>query len=107
MNAWVALAIVAMVGVMTYVMRGVVIVAIAERTMPATVERALRYVGPAVLAALTISLAAGGDDGAGPSLDLAEGAALVVAGGVAWWRRNMIWTLVAGMATLWLLSALT
>jgi branched-subunit amino acid transport protein len=104
-NAWSALAIVVMVGAMTYVMRAGVIVALAGRPIPEPVERVLRNVGPAVLAALAINLAAGGDGG--PGLEFAEVAALVVAGGVALWRRNLIWTLLAGMATLWLLSSLT
>lgn len=104
MSAWSAAAIVAVVGAMTYSMRAVVIVALANRTIPPAVERALRNVGPAVLAALAINLAAGGEGG--PSLSWAEVAALVAAGLVARWRRNLIWSLVAGMAVLWLLSAL-
>jgi branched-subunit amino acid transport protein len=105
MSAWEALTIVLIVALMTYVMRAGVIVALAGRTIPVPVERSLRYVGPAVLAALAINLAAGGEDG--PSLELAEAVALIVAGGVAAWRRNLIWTLLAGMATLWVWSALT
>ncbi len=104
MSAWPSILIVAMVGVMTYSMRAVVIVAMADRTIPPSVERALRSVGPAVLAALAINLAAGGEGG--PNLEVAEALALLVAGGVAWWRRNLIVTLLAGMATLWLFSAL-
>lgn len=103
MSAWSALAIVVLVGAITYAMRASVIVALAGRTIPVTLERALRNVGPAVLAALALNLAAGGEGG--PDLALAEGAALVVAGGIAWWRRNVIWSLLAGMATLWLLGA--
>ncbi len=97
-----ALLIVAVVAVVTYSMRAVVIVALANREIPAVVELALRNVGPAVLAALAVSLAVGGDGG--PSLSFPEGAALVVSGAVAYWRRNLIACLVAGMATLWLLN---
>lgn len=107
MNTWTALAIVVGVGVMTYSMRAVAIVALAGRSIPAPIERALRYVGPAVLAALAINLAVGGDASGGPSVTLAEGAALVVAALVAWWRKNVLLTLVAGMITLWTLSAFT
>ena len=71
MSAWSALAIVLMVGTMTYVMRAGVILALAGRAVPVPVERALRNVGPAVLAALAINLAAGGEGG--PSLELARG----------------------------------
>jgi branched-subunit amino acid transport protein len=103
MSAWSSIVIVLVVAVMTYAMRAGVIVALADRPIPVPVERALRYVGPSVLAALAINLAAGGEGG--PSLDVAEAAALIVAGGVAIWRRNLIWTLLAGMTTLWMLAA--
>ena len=105
MSTWSAIVIVLVVGVMTYVMRAGVIVALAGRTIPVPVERALRYVGPAVLAALAINLAAGGEGG--PSLAVAEASALLAAAVVAVWRRNLIWTLSAGMTTLWIVTALT
>lgn len=104
MSAWSAAVIVAVVAVMTYSMRSAVIVALAGRTIPSPVQRALRSVGPAVLAALAINLATGGDGG--PHLEVAEAAALLIAGGVAWWRKNVLWTLIAGMASLWILTAL-
>jgi branched-subunit amino acid transport protein len=104
-SVWSALAITVMVGAMTYSMRAIVIVALADRPIPAPLERALRNVGPAVLAALAINLAAGGDGG--PHLEWAEAAALVVAGAVAVWRRNILWTLAAGMATLLVVVAVT
>jgi branched-subunit amino acid transport protein len=103
-SVWAALAITVMVGLMTYGMRAVVIVALADRPIPAPVERALRNVGPAVLAALAVNLAAGGEGG--PQLEWFEAAALLVAGAVAVWRRNILWTLAAGMATLLLLVAI-
>lgn len=104
MSAWSAVLIVAVVGLMTYSMRAVVIVAMANRAIPSAIEIALRSVGPAVLAALAINLAAGGEGG--PSLDVAEAAALFVCGASAWWRRNLIVTLLASMATLWIVSGL-
>ena len=104
MNVWAALAITLMVGLMTYGMRAMVIVALADRPIPPPMERALRNVGPAVLAALAFNLAAGGDGG--PQLEWAEAGALVVAGVVAVWRRNILWTLAAGMATLLVLIAI-
>ena len=109
MSVWAAIVIVAVLGLMTYSMRAVAIVALANRTIPPAAQRALRNVGPAVLAALTFNLAAGGDGG--PQMDVAEVLALLVAGGVAWWRKNLILTLTAGMLTLWstswLVSAIT
>lgn len=100
MSVWSAVLIVALVGVMTYSMRAVVIVAMANRTIPPPVARALRGVGPAVMAALAVNLAAGGDGGRG--VTPAEGLALFVAGVVAWKSKNLIATLLAGMITLWL-----
>lgn len=104
MSAWSAMGIVVVVAAMTYSMRAIAIVALAGREIPANVERVLRNVGPAVLAALAINLAAGGDGG--PNLEWAEAAALVIAGVVAWWRKSVLWSLGAGMTALWVLVAL-
>ncbi|MDH3755114.1 MAG: AzlD domain-containing protein [Acidimicrobiia bacterium] len=106
MSTGAALTIVLGVALTTYSMRASVIVALADRTMPAIVERALGNVGPAVLAALTVSLAAGSADGGAASLAFAEAAALIAAAGVAWWRKNMIHTLAGGMLTLLVLAAI-
>lgn len=89
----------------TYIARSGLILLLADRALPASVERALQNVGPAVLAALTVNLAVDADGLAG--VEFAEMAALVVAGVVAVWRRNLIWTFVAGMSTLWVLGSLT
>lgn len=101
-EAW---AIVVLASVVTYASRSVGIWFLADRELPVVVERALRHVGPAVLAALVASIAAG-DGGSWPSIDVPELAALAVAAGVAWWRRNVLWSLSAGLATFWLLLAL-
>ncbi len=105
MSTWSAILIVAMVASMTYSMRAVVIVALANRTIPPWAGRWLRSVGPAVLAALTINLAAGGEGG--PSMELAEVLALLAAGAAALWKRNLLLTIAAGMITLWVASAFT
>lgn len=103
MSFWSSVAIVLLVGGITYAMRASVIVALAGRAIPIPVERALRNVGPAVLAALAINLAAGGEGG--PHLDVEVAAALVAAGAVAWWRKSVIWSLSSGMLVLWLVGA--
>lgn len=94
------------VAAVTYSMRAGVILLLAGRTIPPVMTRALRQVGPAVLAALAINLIAGGE-GEPSGITVAELAALVAAGGVAWWRRNVLWSLVAGMAVLLAVEALT
>lgn len=104
MSVWSSVLIVGTVGSITYSMRAVAIVALANRAIPAPAARVLRYVGPAVLAALTINLAAGGESG--PSIESTEILALVAAAGFAWWRKNLIVSLAAGMITLWVASAL-
>lgn len=94
---------VAAVALVTYSMRAGAIVLLAGRTLPPWVERALRQVGPAVLAALAINLMFGGEGG--PDVTLPEVAGLVAAAFAAWWRRNLLWSLAAGMTTLLALDA--
>ena len=105
MSTGVALVVLAAAAIGTYIARSGLILLLADRSLPMFVERALANVGPAVLAALTINLAVG--DGGVGSVALAEGAAIVVACAVALWRRDLISTFVAGMLTLWILSAIT
>jgi branched-subunit amino acid transport protein len=100
MSTAAALAAVLTVGLLTYSSRAVPILFLADRPLPSSVERALRYVGPAVLSALVITLVAGGEGSSG--VDGAEWIALAVAVVAAAVTRNLIVTLVAGMAALWL-----
>jgi branched-subunit amino acid transport protein len=101
MNLGLAIAVTIIIAVGTYLLRAVPLLLLADRTLPVAVQRALRNVGPAVLAALVAVSVASSADGSG--IELAEVGALVAAGVVAFWRRNLIWSLVAGMVTLWLL----
>lgn len=103
MSTGAAIVAVASVALVTYSMRAGVILLLAGRTLPAPVERALRQVGPAVLAALAINLMFGGEGG--PTVTVPEVAGLVAAAVVAWWRRNLLWSLAAGMAALVALDA--
>ena len=92
------------VGIVTYVSRAGLIVFLADRPLPADVTRALRYVGPAVLSALTVNLIAGGSGVSG--VEWAEVIAIATSVVVAWWRRNLITSLAAGMLALWIALAL-
>lgn len=94
-----------LVGIGTYVSRASFVVGLAKRELPAPLRRALRNVGPAVLASLVASLLVGeaGLAGLAPSRQLA---ALGVAGLVAWRTRNVIFTLLGGMGAIWILNAL-
>ena len=104
MSTAAGLAAVFAVGLLTYSARALPILLLADRVLPATVERALRYVGPAVLSALVVTLVAGGAGRSG--VDGAEWVALAVAVVVAAATRNLIITLVVGMAALWVADAL-
>lgn len=48
--------VILLAGIGTYAARALFIVGVGDRALPPLVERGLRYVGPAVLAALTASL---------------------------------------------------
>ena len=105
MSALAAATAVLAVGMITYASRAGMIVFLADRTVPTNITRALRYVGPAVLSALTVNLLAGGDGMGGVT---AVEAAAVVAGIVTVAAsRNLIASIGVGMSTLWLLLWLT
>lgn len=90
------------VGLGTYAIRSIFIVALAGRTIPPNVIRALEFVGPAVLSALVVALLV--DESGSVAVGIPELAALA-AGGLAGWRtRNLIYTVVAGMGVFWLLQ---
>jgi branched-subunit amino acid transport protein len=96
------LAIVA-AGVGSYLTRAIFIIVLARRRFPPLALRALSHVAPAVLGALVVSLllTREGDFYAG----LPEAMGLLAAVLVAWRTRNLIYTLVAAMGVLWILSA--
>ena len=99
MSVAAALSAVIAVGLITYGSRAGLIVFLADRPLPTNIKRALRYVGPAVLSALTVNLVAGGKGASG--VEAAEVAAIVAAIVVARLTRNLIAALSAGMLTLW------
>lgn len=102
MSGWVT---VLAMGAVTYGVRLAPILLLGRMPLPPLVLRALRYVPAAVLSAIVF-----------PELLLRDGAlavtaanprliAGIVAGLVAWRTRNMLLTLIAGMAALWGISA--
>lgn len=99
-----ALLVFVVAGIGTYAARSAFVLGLGERTLPPPVERALRNVGPAVLAALTASLLV--SDGVEAFVtDVPEVASAVVAIYVAWRTRHFLWTFGAGLAALWTLQA--
>ncbi|MFC5368008.1 AzlD domain-containing protein [Salinirubrum litoreum] len=100
------LAVVA-IGVVTFAFRASFVALFGYiDTVPPTLERALRYVPPAVLAALVAPDLLVVE----PTLDgtLADGRLIagLVAAGVAWRTEDLLWTIVAGMVALWLVRFL-
>lgn len=104
MTSIAALSAVLTVGLITYVSRAGLIIFLADRTLPINLTRALRYVGPAVLSALTVNLLAGGQGAGG--VEVEEVAAVTVTIAVAALSRNLIAALGAGLVTLWLMLLL-
>ncbi len=88
------------VGAVTYTMRAGLILALADTQLPAPMLRGLRYVAPAVLAALTVSLIAN-PDAPNRGITMAEIAGIATALPVAWKTKNLIATLAAGMGVFW------
>lgn len=88
----------------TYAFRAGLILLLADRSLPLTVERALQNVSPAVLAALTVNLAVTGDGGASVDVDAIELASLGIAAVVGLRTRSLVFMLIAGMAALLLLT---
>jgi branched-subunit amino acid transport protein len=99
------LMVLAAIGLGTYVFRAAFLIT-REARPPAVLERVLPYVGPAVLAAITLPmlLAPRG------TISLTESVPAVLAGAVTWmlWRRTagLLVPLVGGLALWWLLAAL-
>jgi branched-subunit amino acid transport protein len=98
------LAIVLVVGVGTLAMRASMVSVLADRTISPHLEQALGLVAPAVLAGLVAQ-----------TLFLDHGAwrpfggwylAAAIAALVAWRTRSFGWTLLAGMAAVWLAESL-
>ena len=97
--------VILLVGATNYFARLSFIALLARRSLPPLATRALRYVAVAMLAALVVPAVL--PTPAGPALwPNPKLVAALVAGAVAWFTRSTGGTLVAGMATLWLVQAL-
>jgi branched-subunit amino acid transport protein len=104
MNLW--LIIIGM-GVITYAIRLSMIVMSGQIQLGDHLQRALRFVPPAVLSAIILPemVQPGG------TLDLSLGNERLLAGliaiVVAWYTKNMIWTVAVGMIALWVLQTIS
>jgi branched-subunit amino acid transport protein len=95
------LGVIVVVGVLTYAIR-VSFFALFGRVdeVPRTVERALRFVPAAVLAALVVPAVVAADAGAG-GVPVDRVVAAGLAGVVAWRTEDVLATMVVGMGALW------
>ena len=101
------LAVILMVGAGTYLLRLSFIGILGDRTMPDWAMVPLRFVAPAVLAALVAPavLLRNGSVDLSPATNPRALAALVALL-IAWKTKNVAAVIVAGMAVVWLLQAL-
>lgn len=101
------LAVIVTIGIGTYLTRLSFIGIVGDRTMPDWAMVPLRFVAPAVLAALVAPavLLRGGSLDVLPATNPRALAALVALV-VAWKTKNVAAVIVAGMAVVWLLQAL-
>jgi branched-subunit amino acid transport protein len=101
MNVW--LLLIGM-GIVTYAIRLSLIVLIGRVDVPPLIQRALRFVPPAVLSAIIFPelLRPGGTPDLSPgNVRLLAG---VLAAGVAWRTKNVLLTIAVGMVALWVLQ---
>jgi len=103
MRPW---AIVMGMGLLTYSLRVVPIALLERVAIPRIIERALRFVAPAVLSAIIVPALL---RPAGP-IELSLGNVRILAGVlaalVAWRTKNMLLTIAVGMAALWIVRML-
>lgn len=92
------------VGIGTYILRALFILALARRDIPDRVLVALQFVAPAVLGSLVIAVLIDADGRV--AIGVPEFAALTTGVVVAFKTRNHILTLVVGMAVFWIVRAL-
>ncbi len=103
MSAWL---IIVAIGLGTYLIRLSFIAVFSRYGVPIWLQTPLRYVAPAVMAALVAPAVLTPEGVVDASTANPKAYAAVVAVAIALWTRSMVWTVVAGMAALWLLTAI-
>lgn len=98
--------VVVVIGVITFLQR-LSFIQLQDRVrLPALLQRALRYVPAAVLAALVVPALVRPEGFIDLSLGNERLIAGVLAAAVAWWSGNVLLTMAVGMGMLWLLLGL-
>lgn len=102
MTAWL---VVLAIGVGTFMIRISFIATLGRYTVPEWVPRALRFVAPSVLAALTLPAIVLIEDRLAIGLDNHRLIAATLAALVAFWTKNAFATIGVGLVALWILEA--
>jgi branched-subunit amino acid transport protein len=93
-------------GLVTFAIRLVPILALDRLAIPPRLRQALRFVPPAVLSAILFPELLIANNG----LDVSPGNERLLAGllaiGVAWFYKNVLLTIAAGMAAVWVLQGM-
>lgn len=104
-TVWVLIVV---IGAGTFAIRfSLIALAGREDPVPASLQRALRFIPPAVLAAIAAPSFVRPDEVIDLTFDNLRLFAGLVAFAVAWKTKNVLWTILSGMGTLWLLQAIT
>lgn len=91
-------------GIGTYLMRASFMALGSSIELPPWFRRALKYVAPAVFAAIVLPPVLGDERLGGVLRPDARLLAAALAGLVAYRSRNIAWVLIVGMAALWILQ---
>lgn len=106
MSEFMIWAVVIVIGVITFLLR-LSFIQLQDRVrLPTMLQRALRYVPAAVLAALVVPALVRPEGFIDLSLGNERLIAGVLAAAVAWWSGNVLLTMAVGMGVLWLLLGL-
>ena len=93
-------------GIVTYAIRLSLIVLLGRINVPPTMQRALRFVPPAVFSAIIFPEVLRPSGALDISLGNDRLIAGVLAAGVAWRTKNVFLSIAVGMIALWILSAM-
>jgi branched-subunit amino acid transport protein len=93
-------------GIVTYAIRLSLIVLLGRINVPPTMQRALRFVPPAVFSAIVFPEVLRPSGALDISLGNNRLIAGVLAAGVAWRTKNVFLSIAVGMIALWILSAM-
>jgi branched-subunit amino acid transport protein len=100
MNIWIVMVL---LGLLTFATRLSFIALLERIKLPPTFQRALRFVPIAVLSAIIAPELGYYKDALAISPTNPRLLAGIVATLVAFWTKNVVWTLLAGMAVFWIL----